>query len=206
MLPEMETRSGKRFDAASMDTTLFLMRHAELRWDGETPNHAWPLTELGQRQAESIVPKLSELALDAVYASPMERAQATVAPFCGQSGLPLRVEKGLEEREITWPPPASQATVEAGWADLDFKVAGFESNREAQDRFMAALSAIVARHPGERVLVCAHGNVIALALHRVLGSLEASDRQIEYCGVRRLRAVGESWRYEAAFGVLVNCE
>jgi broad specificity phosphatase PhoE len=160
------------------------------------------LTQGGHRQAESIVSRLLELDIAAVYASPMVRAQSTVAPFCARSGLSLRVETGLEEREISWPPPASKAIVEAGWADLDFKVSGFESNREAQDRFMGALGAITARHEGERVLVCAHGNVIALALHRVLGSIEAEDRQIEYCGVRHLRVAGESWHYEAAFGVL----
>lgn len=181
------------------------MRHAELAWDRVTPNRAWPLTSRGRRQARSIVSRLVELDIHVVYSSSMERARATVVPFCSRTGLTLRTEEDLQEREVCWPPPADEEIAELfrkGWLDFDYRVPGFESNREAQLRFMASLEAIVARHQGERILVCAHGNVIALALHHVLGSIDVSEIQIEYCGVRRLRVERQRWHYEASFCAL----
>ena len=181
------------------------MRHAELKWDRVTPNRAWPLTPRGETQARSIVSRLLELDIRVVYSSPMERARATVAPFCSETGLVPRTETDLQEREVCWPPPPDEELVELfrkGWRDFDYKLPGFESNREAQLRFMATLREIVARHEGERVLVCAHGNVIALALHHIVGSIDEGELQIEYCGVRCLRVQRQRWRYEASFCAL----
>ncbi len=44
----------------------------------------------------------------------------------------------------------------ASWDDLP----GFEPSREFRQRVLQAMDAIIARHPGERVVVVAHGGVI----------------------------------------------
>lgn len=182
------------------------MRHAEQNWDRVTPNQAWPLTERGKQQARDVIDHLAGLGIQTVYSSSMVRARATVAPFCQRAGLTCNVEPGLEEREVCWPPPELEVIREyqhRSWLDLDYKVPGFESNREAQARFMRALSAIAARHLGERVLVCAHGNVIALAVHLLSHQPEPSELHLGFCEIRRLRFCDDGFRYDAKFRLLL---
>ena len=56
---------------------LLLIRHCQAT--GTHPDG--PLSEAGAKAAEALVARLHDLASDAVYSSPYERAQATVRPF-----------------------------------------------------------------------------------------------------------------------------
>lgn len=80
---------------------LLLVRH------GQTPSnliHALDtempgaeLTPLGQQQAEGLVGRLADERIDALYASPLRRAQQTAAPLARERGLEVVVREGIRE-------------------------------------------------------------------------------------------------------------
>lgn len=60
-------------------------------------------------------------------------------------------------------------------------------------RFMGALKMIAQREGKSRVVVCVHGNVIALAVHATLG--EWTDNPLGYCEGRVVEFKGSNWSY-----------
>ena len=70
-----------------MPTTIYLLRHAHTTPSPRyAPDFDWPLDVHGRRQAEQLVPFLSELAIDAVLSSSQKRMVETVKPFCDDAG------------------------------------------------------------------------------------------------------------------------
>lgn len=179
-----------------MMTTLYLIRHAQQNWDRVTPDEKWPLTLLGREQAQSLVLRLKKLNPDSLWCSDTERATQTFRPFARSEGLVLNRHKDLRERPLTWPPPPLDEMKEhyrRGWEDFDYVLPKGESNKQAQIRFMRGLDMIALREGQSKVAVCAHGNVIALAVHATLG--EWTDESLDYCGGRTLEFNGKSWSY-----------
>jgi phosphohistidine phosphatase SixA len=64
-------------------TVVYVVRHAEKASDGEDP----PLTEQGLARAEALVVLLADEPLAAVYSTPYQRTQQTVAPTAAAHGL-----------------------------------------------------------------------------------------------------------------------
>jgi probable phosphoglycerate mutase len=63
-------------------TTLLLARHGETDWNRELRiqgSSDIELNELGRRQAQQLAQELTDVDLDAIYASDLSRAQATAA-------------------------------------------------------------------------------------------------------------------------------
>ena len=66
---------------------------------GGTPD--LPLSEAGAKAAGALIARLHDLAPDAVYSSPYERAQATVRPFAISAGLSVGLDDRLRERVLS---------------------------------------------------------------------------------------------------------
>lgn len=182
---------------------LHLLRHAQQDWDRKTPDAQWPLTPMGRQQAAALVDELAGLRPDSLWCSETQRAFQTIEPYAEQSGLCVRRLRDLGERKLTWPLPAMDEMQEhyrRGWEDLDYALDNGESNREGQARFMAALRTIVAHESVEGqnrcVVVCAHGNVIALAEHAATGSF--GNTSLGFCEFRTLTLSPDGWQlYDA---------
>jgi 2,3-bisphosphoglycerate-dependent phosphoglycerate mutase len=177
---------------------LHLIRHAQQDWNRETPDAEWPLTPLGRDQAAELVERLVSLRPDSLWCSETLRAFQTIQPFAEHSGLPVNRHSDLGERRLSWPLPPMDEMEEhyrRGWEDLDYALPNAESNREGQIRFMAALRMIVDKECGEgsdrSVVVCAHGNIIALAEHVATGSF--GNTSLDYCESRTLTLKPEGW-------------
>lgn len=140
--------------------TLLLIRHCQTI--GSDPDT--PLSEAGAKAAQALVARLRELAPDAVYSSPYERAQATVRPFAISAGLSVGLDDRLRERVL------SDRELEDRWdhvrrsfADLDYRAPGGESLNQTMQRALAALADIAAA--GHRLpAVASHRNLIASVL------------------------------------------
>ncbi|WP_437993917.1 histidine phosphatase family protein [Sorangium sp. So ce145] len=162
---------------------LVLVRHGHTagnRAGPATPMSGWtdtPLDARGRDEAEALRRRLAGgPALDAVYASPLSRALETARIAAGAWG-PVRPHDGL--REICCgdvdglPIEEVKARHAPLWeahlrqADDDFRWPGGESYRELRARCLAAIAAIAAAHPGQRVLVVTHAGVIG----QILGAL-----------------------------------
>ena len=178
---------------------LHLLRHAQQDWDRETPDAEWPLTPTGRKQAADLVDELAELRPDSLWCSETQRAFQTIQTYAEYAGLTVRRLRDLGERRLTWPLPAMDEMQEhyrKGWEDLDYTLVNGESNREGQARFMAALHTIVDQEsvegPNRCVVVCAHGNVIALAEHAATGSF--GDTSLGFCEFRSLTSGPDGWQ------------
>ena len=119
----------------------------------------------------------------AVYASDLQRAWHTGQRIAGATGAPLQPEPGLRERgfglfegktfqeiEQAWPEQASQWRRRVPeWVPPE----GGESLLLVRERVAETVQRIAARHPGELIVLVAHGGVLD-AIYR-LATRQALD-------------------------------
>ncbi len=161
---------------------IYLLRHGETDYNAEGIVQGSgvdaPLNAVGRAQAEHFFQRYQFTPFTAIYASGLQRAQQTVAPF-EQRGYALQVHPGLNE--MSWgifEGVRHEGEVEvafrqtlARWAEgeVDYRVPGGESPREVAERVVEALSDILTRHPEGQLLICTHGRAIRIALCVLLG-------------------------------------
>jgi broad specificity phosphatase PhoE len=157
-------------------TLLVLARHGETAgnvhgvWQGSTDT---PLSEHGRRQAECLAEFLGQRydGAAALYSSHLERAHDTAAAVGSTLGLHVRIDRDLREYDLgSWEGVSYTDLSEKHqlWhhmrSDPDFAPHGGESPRQVTDRFTGALRRIAAAHPGERIVVVAHGGALCMAI------------------------------------------
>jgi len=162
-------------------TELVLVRHGEAAPNPpDAPAYDPPLSERGRWQAERLAQRLAGTRIDALYASPLRRAQETAEAVARATGLPIETVPDLAEVRI------DMARLRAAFRDRDREalvqdlarrllaaprwdaLPGFEPSYRFRLRVHRALSDIVARHPAQRVVVVCHGGVINMYLSLVL--------------------------------------
>lgn len=158
---------------------LLLVRHGvtdltDTRLIGRLPGIS--LNEKGRLQASAAADLMAPLPLTAIFSSPMERTRQTASALAELKGLPTELVDGLLEVDY------------GDWAGQEFKVLrktdlwkvvqqhpsgarfpGGESVREAQARIVAAIEAILGRHPGGVVAAFSHSDMIKLAVAHFTG-------------------------------------
>jgi probable phosphoglycerate mutase len=156
---------------------LLLIRHAlPVRRELEVGTADPELSEAGHAQAGHLAEYLAaEAPLDALYASPLNRARQTAAPVAERFGLDVVVDDGVAEwdrHSNEYVPieelkaaddPRWQALLRGEWTSHD------ESPEQFAQRVVDAIEAIVASHRGKRAAVVCHGGVINTYLAHVLG-------------------------------------
>ena len=150
-----------------METTIYLMRHAQTLPSPAQENDGWRLSAKGLEQASAVVPFLKEIGVEAAYSSPLERATQTLSIFNTATGIDVQPHEGLTEHEIAkryLPPAEFQSETKAYWDDLDYAHADCESARDCQERMLKALEEMAEKHAGGKVLACSHLQPIALVL------------------------------------------
>jgi alpha-ribazole phosphatase len=158
---------------------LYLIRHAEP--DESVRGRAYgrldvPLSATGRQQAGAIVAALAEVAIEAVYASPLRRALETAAPLAGAHGLEPIPCEGLRELDFGEIEGLTYAEIEAGRPELfeawmkdpaRVRFPGGETFSALRERAVAAADEIRSRH--ESAAVVAHGGVTRAILAHALG-------------------------------------
>lgn len=157
---------------------LLLIRHAEpVRIaEGEVDGPADPhLHQRGHAQAERLAAWLAEERLDAIWSSPMRRAQETTAPVAAVHNVPVVVDDELAEFDRA---ATSYIPVEEMKATEDPRLqamiagdlAGFGAGDpdEFRDRVVGAVERIVGTSPGAKVAVVCHGGVINAYVGHIL--------------------------------------
>jgi 2,3-bisphosphoglycerate-dependent phosphoglycerate mutase len=85
-------------------SVLWLIRHGESTWNtlGLAQGHSdqAELTIRGQRQAAEVAERFRGLAVRAVYASDLRRAQQTAVPLAAAAGVPVVLDARLRERSL----------------------------------------------------------------------------------------------------------
>jgi len=171
-----------RAKQAPPSSTLFLLvRHGLTPTTGKVlPGRAagLHLAEAGQAQATAAAERIAALShVDAVYASPLERARETAAPIAKAKGLRLRIDRGLLECDFgEWTGEELKKLMKLPeWgtvirAPSTFRFPGGESFNEMQVRIVSAIDRLRAAHKGGVVVCVSHADPIKAAVAHAMGT------------------------------------
>lgn len=153
-------------------TRIYLIRHAEAEGNIRrifNGHHDGDISENGLRQLALLSARCKSLHFDAVYASPLRRAQKTAQAADVWQKLPIVTRDGLIEIDggcwegRKWDefpslyPEENRRWVYEPW---NFRAQGGESMREVYDRMKSAILSIVSENEGKQVCVVSHGCAI----------------------------------------------
>ena len=160
---------------------LFVLRHGETESSRErrfTGARDVALTATGHLQAEAIATALATAGLQAVYASPLDRARATAELIAKPHGLPVRLDPRFAEMRFGEWEGSRWSDVAAASPDLfarwrttpcDVTVPGGESLTDVAARVADGIDALQAAHPDGTVALVTHAMVVRLIVLAALG-------------------------------------
>lgn len=170
-------------------TRIYLIRHAEAEGNVKRLLQGQintDLSEKGERQLDKLSERCKGLKFDAVYASPLLRAQKTAQAANRHQNLPIQTEPQLIEVNfgkfdgMKWEdfctkyPKESMVFKNEPW---NFAPEGGEPMREVYDRIWNAVNGIAKKHAGQTVCVVSHGfairNFLCRAYHRPVEELSS---------------------------------
>ena len=154
---------------------LFLVRHAETSanidqvWHGDTDTE---LTDHGVSQIVRLGEGFHEVVRpDVIYSSPLIRTRRTAGAIADKFNLEVIADKRLMEMAMgEWEGISYHELHETHDAlrqlrdNPEFCGPGGESPRDVKTRMVEAIDDIVAKHPGENIVVVTHGVAIAMTL------------------------------------------
>ena len=170
-----------RTTKAPTSTVVVLVRHGQTGTTGKVLPGRAPglhLADAGREQAERAAARIAELKqVDAVYASPLERARETAAPIAAARGLRVRTERGLLECDFgDWTGQELKTLMKLPeWGSVQRYPSGFrfpngESFVEMQQRMVGAIEKLRAAHPGGVVVAVSHADTIKAAVAHAMGT------------------------------------
>jgi 2,3-bisphosphoglycerate-dependent phosphoglycerate mutase len=182
---------------------IYLVRHAQTRYDPVVADHVRPLTTKGHEQAAALIDVLHALEIEEIHTSPFRRCLDTIGPFAKRAGLPLNHVNDLRERAFTcarvddW-----DAVWKTVWTDFDFAFPDGESSRQAQLRMHAATLQVARASHARSLAISSHGNTIGLLLQQI----DAAFTFEHACSIRnpdvlRVTFDGEALRWDRTFSV-----
>ena len=139
---------------------IWLVRHCKAA--GQEPEA--PLTPEGREQAERLAEFFGGRRVERIVSSPFERAAASIRPFAERAGLPVVTDARLGERVLSTEPLSDwMDRLRESFDDMDLRLPGGETSREAAERGMAVIAECLRRRE-EATIVVTHGNLMALIL------------------------------------------
>jgi broad specificity phosphatase PhoE len=146
-------------------TRALLLRHGQSEWNavGRWQGQADPpLSDLGRRQAWEAARAIG--AVDAIYASDLQRAAETAAIIAGEIGVgPVILDPDLRERDAGEYSGLTRAEIEErfpGYLDDHRRPPGWEPDEHLLARALRALARMARDVPGADVLVVTHGGLV----------------------------------------------
>jgi probable phosphoglycerate mutase len=155
-------------------TRILAIRHGETAWNVDTRLQGHldiPLNDVGLRQAQHLARSLVQRdAIDAIYASDLSRAHTTANAIAQAIGKTVNTHAGLRERHFGAFQGRTFAEIEVelpdhawhwrkrtpDWTPPD----GGESLLVLRDRIVAPVNELAVRHPGQQIVLVAHGGVL----------------------------------------------
>lgn len=162
-----------------MTTTFYLVRHG-VTSDTAHRLTGWKegvhLTEEGERQAEAVAERLSDVPLRAVYSSPIDRTLETAEFIARRHGLRVRKRKAIGEvRYGRWTNKPYRSLMKTKlWTIVQTYPSGArfpdgEGLWEAQNRALADIEKMRQAHPRQSICCVSHADVIKLVTAHYLG-------------------------------------
>jgi 2,3-bisphosphoglycerate-dependent phosphoglycerate mutase len=182
---------------------IYLVRHAQTRYDPEVADPLRPLTTKGHEQAAALIRALHALQIEEIHTSPYRRCLDTIGPFATHVGLALNHVHDLRERAFTSARVDDWATLwKTVWTDFDFAFPDGESSRQAQLRMHAATLQVARTSRARTIAISSHGNTIGLLLQQI----DAAFTFEHACSIRnpdvlRVTFDGEALRWDRSFAL-----
>lgn len=167
-----------------------LVRHGEVHNPdgilyGRIPGYH--LSELGHAMAEAAAASLVGHPIAALYASPLQRAQESAAPWSERFGLPISTEERLiephnwfEGRTFEFPGALRHPSA---WPKLinPFQPSWGEPYRSVESRMLAAIAAAWAKPEGGEVVMVSHQMPIVMVARSAKGMRLFHDPRHRRC-------------------------
>jgi probable phosphoglycerate mutase len=170
-------------------TRIIAIRHGETAWNVETRLQGQldiDLNPKGRWQARQVGLALADEDIACIYSSDLVRAkhtaQAIAEPSRTLNNRTIHFHTGLRERGFGTFEGLTYAEVEATWPeaskrwrqrDPTFAPPGGETPVQVRHRVSAALVELASRHPGEQIVLVAHGGIMDV-LYRLATNQDVS--------------------------------
>jgi probable phosphoglycerate mutase len=136
------------------------------------------LADVGHEQAQRAADRIAALkTVDAIYASPLERARETATPIAKARNLKVQIDKGLLECDFgDWTGAELKNLMKLPeWntvqrAPSTFTFPGGESFTAMQNRIVGAIDRLRAKHPGGTIVCVSHADPIKAAVAHAMGT------------------------------------
>ncbi|HSH89974.1 MAG TPA: histidine phosphatase family protein [Ramlibacter sp.] len=168
-------------------TRIIAVRHGETSWNADARIQGQRdigLNDTGRWQARRVGEALAGEQITAVYSSDLGRAHETAQAVAETTGVPVVPDEGLRERSFgifegktfdeiheTWPDHAHNWRKRIPeWQPPE----GGESLIQLRERVTRTMQELAARHPGEQIVVVAHGGVLD-TLYRIATGQEVNS-------------------------------
>ena len=189
-------------------TEIVLVRHGETQSNLEQLLHGRtdvPLTQLGEWQAQRVAERLIEFEpVDALYSSPLLRARSTARLISQRINRETVFVDDLTEFHFGDFEGSTLSNIQESHpeiflqvldtSDFEFRFPNGESRREFHARVKRALDALAEENVGKRLVVVAHGGVIASAVTQFTGGNpnDWANFLVHNCSITRLELNGRS--------------
>ena len=159
---------------------VILVRHGETDWNRsrriQGGGSDTQLNQKGRQQAESLALRLKQQKIQAIYSSPLQRAQDTARAIARYHQLPVEIEPPLKEIEvgelegmsIAGVGKLSELLVRHKQGDELPRLPGGESVAEVQQRVWGAIQRLVDRHNDGVLVIVGHYFSVLTAICSVL--------------------------------------
>lgn len=185
-------------------TVIWFIRHAQSEWNAfrRIQGQANPgLSELGERQAAALAPRLAGVPFDILYASDLKRTVRTAQLALPGQDLTLDVRLrelhagALEGRIVTEMTPAETDIYRAlAEGDQYVRAEGGESYLDLDARLRSWLADVPT---GARVACITHGGVVRTAVRMALGygpdDTKSARFEFSNTGITELHLQGRRW-------------
>jgi 2,3-bisphosphoglycerate-dependent phosphoglycerate mutase len=168
-------------------TRIIAIRHGETSWNADSRIQGQRdvgLNDTGRWQARRVGEALATEEITAVYSSDLGRAHQTAQHISESTGVPVVANEGLRERSFGIFEGRTFEEIHEHFPDHaqswrrripDWQPPeGGESLLELRERVRKTMVELAARHPGEQIVVVAHGGVLD-TLYRIATGQEVNS-------------------------------
>lgn len=146
----------------NLETNIYFIRHARSPFIFAQERER-PLSEEGIKSAKRLVASLKSLHFDAVLSSPYTRSLQTLEGLIEQPSK-IIIEENLRERTLKGNYKLAENKIEQAmkesFENLDFRLEGGETIREAQYRSLPIIFKIIGNQEFTNVAIGTHGNIM----------------------------------------------
>lgn len=147
-------------------TKVYLVRHCDSPYEKDQEYNRG-LSKKGIEDAKDLVKLFENLEIKAVVSSAYQRAIDTVRFIAQDHQLSIQAYDELIERHISkadLPWPDIEIGIKKSFEDIDFKLAGGESTRQAQDRVIHIFEMLLQTYNEQSFVIGSHGNIMTILL------------------------------------------